>query len=92
MFPDFIDDRVIFFTTRFVDAIVVVFARDRPIRRNHVDVEFVDIVKLGRFRLRGAGHAGELLVKPEIILDRDRCQRLRLAINLDAFFRFDCLV
>ena len=69
-----------------------IFARHRPVRRDHVDVEFVDVVELGGFGFRGAGHAGELLIEPEIILDRDRRERLRLAIDLHAFLRFHRLV
>ena len=57
---DLVDDRVVFFAARLVDAIVRVFARDRPVGRDDVDVELVDVVKLGRFGFGGAGHAGEL--------------------------------
>ena len=89
---DFVDDGVVFFAARFVDAVVGVVARDRPIRRDDGDVEFVDVVEFVRFGFRGAGHAGELVVEPEIILDRDRGERLRLAIDLHAFLRFDRLV
>ena len=56
--PDFVNDRVVFFPARFVNPVVVIFAGHRPIRRNHVHVEFVDVVKLGRFGFRGSGHAG----------------------------------
>ena len=49
-------------------------------------------MELIRFGLGRAGHAGELLIKPEIILNRDRGQRLRLAIDLHAFLRFDRLM
>ena len=49
-------------------------------------------MKLGGFRLGRACHARQFLIKPEIILDRDRRQRLRLAIDLDAFFGFHRLV
>ena len=38
------------------------------------------------------GHAGELVIEPEVILNRDRGERLRLAIDLHAFLRFDRLV
>ena len=41
---------------------------------------------------RGAGHAGQLLVEAEIILDRDRRERLRLVLDLDPFLGFDGLV
>ena len=56
------------------------------------DVELVDVVELCGFRLGGAGHARQLLVKAEVILNRDRRQRLRFAIDLNAFLRFDRLV
>ena len=69
-----------------------VFARDRSIRRDDSDVEFVDVVEFVRFGFRGAGHAGEFVIKAEIILNRDRGERLRLAIDLHAFLRFDRLV
>ncbi len=45
-----------------------------------------------RFGLGRAGHARELLIKPEIILNGDRRERLRLAIDLDAFLRFHRLM
>ena len=91
-FSDLLDDGVVLFPTRLVDSIVVVCAPHRPVGRNHVHVEFVNIVKLGGFRLGRACHARQFLIKPEIILDRDRRQRLRLAIDLDAFFGFHRLV
>ena len=91
-FFDLVDDGVVFLAARFVDAIVRILARHRPVRRDDVDVELVDVVKLGRFGVGGAGHAGEFVVEPEIILDRDRRERLRLAIDLHAFLRFDRLV
>ena len=89
---DLVDDRVVFLAARLVDAVVRILAGDRPVRRDDVDVEFVDVVELGGFRLRGAGHARQLLIEPEIILDRDRRERLRLAIDLHAFLRLDRLV
>ena len=89
---DFVDHGVVFFAPRFVDAVVRVLARDRAIRRDDGDVEFVDVVEFVRLGLGGAGHAGELVVEAEIILDRDRRERLRLAIDLHAFLRLDRLV
>ena len=92
MFPDLVDHCVVFFATSFVDAVVVIFARHRPIRRDHVHVQFVNVVEFGRFRFGRASHAGQFLIEPEIILDRDRGQRLRFAVDLDAFFRFNGLM
>ena len=89
---DLVNDCVEFLAARLVDAVVVILARDRSIRRDDEHVEFVDVVKLVRFGLRGAGHAGELVIKPEIILNRDRGERLRFAIDLHAFLGFDGLM
>ena len=91
-FADFVDDGVVFFAARFVDAIVRIGARDRAIGRDDGDIQFVDVVKFVRLGFGGAGHAGELLIEAEIILDRDRGEGLGFAIDLDAFLRFDRLV
>ena len=91
-FPNLLDDRVVFFASRLVNPIVGIRAPHRPIGRNHVHVEFVDIVKLCGLRLGRAGHSCQLLIKPEIILDCDRRQSLRLAIDLHAFFCFHGLM
>ena len=44
------------------------------------------------FGFRRTGHAGQLLEHAEIILEGDGGERLILALDLDAFFRFDRLV
>ena len=41
---------------------------------------------------RRAGHAGQLLVEAEVVLDGDGGQGLRLALDLDAFLGLDGLV
>ena len=91
-FFDFLDDGVVFFATRFVDTIVVIRPPYRPVRRNHVDVELVNVVELCRFRLGRAGHSRQLLIEAEIILDRNGRQGLRFAVDLHAFLGFHCLM
>ena len=91
-FFDFVDDGVVFLPTRFVDMVVGVLSRHRSIRRDNRHVEFVDVVKLVRLRLGRSRHAGQFLVKPEIILNRDRSQRLGLAVDLHPFLRLDRLM
>ena len=54
--------------------------------------ELVDLVQLGRLGLGGTGHAGELLVEPEVVLQRDRGQRLVLGLDLDVLLGLDGLV
>ena len=56
------------------------------------DVELVDLVELRRLGVGGAGHAGQLLVHAEVVLEADRRQRLVLFLDLDAFLGLDRLV
>ena len=52
----------------------------------------VDLLELRGFRIGRTGHAGQLLVHAEVVLEGDGGQRLVLALDLDAFFGFDGLV
>ena len=49
-------------------------------------------MQLGRLRLSGTGHAGEVVVQAEVILKRNRRQGLVLGLDLYAFFGLDGLV
>ena len=89
---DLFDDRVPFFGQRAIDHVRIVLANHRHVRRNYHHVEFVSRMKLGRFGFRGTGHARKFFVKTEIILQRDRRERLVLALDLHAFLGFDGLV
>ena len=55
-------------------------------------VELVNVVEFVRFRFSRARHAGQLLIKPEIILDRDGGEGLRFAIDLHRFLCFHRLM
>ena len=66
------EHRAVFLALGLIDGIVRVFARDRFIGRNNQHAELVDVVKFLGLGLGSAGHAGELLVKAEIILNCDR--------------------
>src|SRR6266566_3070382 len=89
---DLVHDRVVLLLARLVDEIVLVHPADRPVRRNDDDLELVDLVELGLFGLGGARHPGKLLVHAEVVLDRDRRERLRLLAHRHAFFRLHRLV
>ena len=86
------DDRLELLALRAVDLVVAVDAVHRTVRRDRDDVELVDVLELARLRLGRARHAGELLVEAEVVLDRDRRERLRLLLDLDALLRLDGLV
>ena len=68
------------------------FSRHRPVRRDDVDVQLVDVVELGRLGVGRSGHARKFVIEPEIILDRDRGQGLGFAVDLDPFLGLDRLV
>ena len=89
---DVIDDGVDLFLERPEHEIVLVPANHREMRRNHHRFEVIDLLELERLGVRRAGHAGEPLIHPEVILKRDRRQRLVLALDRNAFLGFDRLV
>ena len=89
---DLVAHRVELAALRRVDRVFHVLSGDGAVRGDHDDLHVVDIGELRLFRLRRTGHAGQLLVHAEVILQRDGRQRLRFAADLDAFLGFDGLV
>src|SRR5664279_2686471 len=89
---DLLDDRLEFLAFGPVDEVVLVDSNHVAVRRDHDDVELVDLVELGGFGVRRARHARELVVHPEVVLERDRGERLVLFLDLDALFRLDRLM
>ena len=77
---------------RLVDEVVLVEPHHRLVRRDRGDAELVDLVELVRLGERRAGHAGELLVQAEVVLDRDRRDRDVLGLDLHALLGLDGLV
>src|SRR5882762_9564815 len=82
----------VFFALGAVDDVRVFEAEHLHIGGDDRDFELVNLVKLGGFRLCGSGHARELLIHAEIILEGDGGKRLVLALDLHAFLGFDGLV
>ncbi len=75
-----------------IDLVVLVGAIDRPVGRDLEHVEPVDVQELVGFRQRRAGHAGELLVEAEIVLEGDGGERLVLGLDLDVLLGLQRLV
>ena len=75
-----------------VDEVELVLAHRRPVRRNHHGLEAVDLLELVRLGVGRAGHARQLGVHAEVVLESDRGQRLVLGLDLHAFLGFDGLV
>ena len=79
---DFGDDRVPFLRFGPIDQIRVFDALQLPVGRDDDDVEVVDLGELLGFRVGGAGHARQLLVLAEVILERDGRESLVLPLDL----------
>src|SRR5581483_9654086 len=77
---------------RLEDEILLVEARDRDVRRDLDDVQVVDLDELLLLGLRRAGHAAELLVEAEVVLQGDRRERLVLLLDAHALLRLHRLV
>ena len=89
---DLVGGGEVFFLLGAVDDVGILDAQQRLVGRNDDDFQPVDLVELGRFGFGRTGHAGQLLVHAEVILEGDGGERLVLALDLDVLFGFDRLM
>src|SRR3989304_2203708 len=89
---DVLDDGVVLRFLRLVDVVVLVGALDRDVRRDLGDGEVVDLLELLLLGLRRAGHAAELLVEAEVVLQSDRGEADVLLLDRHALLRLHGLV
>ena len=75
-----------------VDDVRVLDAQQRPVGGDDDDFELVDLLELGGLGFGGAGHAAELLVEAEVVLEGDGGERLVFLADVDAFLGLDGLV
>ena len=85
-------DRLELLPLRPVDHVGVLDPDQGPVRGDRQDLELVDLVELGRLGLGGAGHARELLVHPEVVLEGDGREGLVLPLDLDLLLGLHGLV
>ena len=74
-------DGAVFFIRRAIDLVVLVVADHRHVGRDFEHFEIVDVEELVGLGQRRAGHAGELLVHAEVVLEGDRGERLVLRLD-----------
>jgi hypothetical protein len=86
------DDRLVFLFFRPVDGVRLLDAPQLAVGRDDHHLELVDLVELLGFGVGRAGHARQLAVFAEVILEGDRRERLVLALDLDLLFGLDRLV
>src|SRR5690606_27775860 len=91
-FLDVFGDRLELGLLGLVDQVGLVDADHRLVGGDRHHAEPVGGLEFGGLGLRGTGHAGELVVEPEVVLQGARGQRLVLGFDLDAFFGLDGLV
>ena len=89
---DVLDHGVVLRVLRLEDQVVLVVARDLDVGRDLDHVQVVDLDELLLLGLGGAGHAGELVVEAEVVLQRDRRERDVLLLDADALLGLDRLV
>ena len=92
LLDDVVDDGVELGDLGPVDQVGLVHADHRPVRRDRHDAQLVDLVELGGLGHGRTGHAGELAVEAEEVLQGDRGERLVLVLDLHPFLRLDRLV
>ena len=89
---DVLHNRGILRALRAVDKIRLVVAHHWTVRWNRGHFKVVDLAELFRLGHCGTGHACELAVESEVVLECDRCKGHRLALYAEPLLRFDCLV
>jgi hypothetical protein len=90
--PDVLDDGVELLGLGQVDQVAVVGADHRHVGRDHHHLESVDGLEFVRLGVGRAGHAGQLVVEAEVVLEGDRGQRLVLVLDRHPLLRLDRLV
>jgi len=89
---DLADDAADLLLEGAIDLVILVLAGDGNVGRDLDDLELVDLKELVGLGRRRAGHAGELLVQAEIVLEGDRGQRRVLGLDGDVLLGFQRLV
>ena len=89
---DVLDDRLELGQLGLVDQVLLVGADHGPVGRDGDDRQVVGVGELRGLGLGRAGHAGQLLVEAEVVLQGDRGPGVVLLLDLDPLLGLDRLV
>ena len=89
---DVFNNRVKFFLAGFVDDIGLINTNHRLVRRHNDNFKTINFIEFCRFGIRRTGHAGQLFVHTEIVLESNRRQSLIFFLDFQTLFCFDRLV
>jgi hypothetical protein len=78
---DVLDHRVVLLARRLVDQVESSLRTVGPVGRDDHGFQAVDLLELVGLGVGRAGHAGQLAVQAEVVLEGDRGQRLVLALD-----------
>ncbi len=92
LLDDVLDDSLVLVLVIKVDRVRIVDSDHRPVGRDDHGVEAVDLLELVGLGISSSGHAGQLLVEAEVVLEGDGGEGLVLCVDLDALLRLDRLV
>ena len=87
-FFDVFDDGFKFFFGRTENLVVEIFALYGAVGRDNDGFEVINALELESFGICRTGHAGELGVQAEIVLEGDGGKGLVFAFDFHAFFGF----
>ena len=91
-FLDRLDNGLHLFAAGAVDEVGHVLADHGPVRGDGAHLKAVDLGEFHRFRIRGAGHARQLVVHAEVVLEGDARKRLVLRRDGDVLLGFEGLM
>ena len=89
---DLLDHGGVFLGPRAIDLVVAVVPNHRHVGRDFGDRELVDLGELAGLRHRRAGHARELGIEAEVVLEGDRGEGLVFLLDVDPLLGLERLV
>ena len=88
----FLDHGTVFLLHGTIDDVRVVVTDHRLVGGDHSHIQVVDVLELGRLRVRCPCHTRQFGIHPEVVLEGDGSESLVLALDPDPLFSLQGLV